>query len=163
MMRQKKLKSGTIFLLGLIMTGMQAQETIPASGGNASGSGGSVSFSIGQVVYTTHSGTNGSIVQGVQQPYEISVATSIGKAKGINLECVAYPNPTTDILLLRVESDNLNDLNYQLYDMNGKLLENKKVNSNKTSIDMGNLVPATYFLKVIQGYKELKTFKINKN
>jgi hypothetical protein len=28
---------------------------------------------------------------------------------------------------------------------------------------MGNLVPANYFVKVIQGNKEVKTFKIIKN
>ena len=57
----------------------------------------------------------------------------------------------------------LKDLSYQLYDMNGKLLENKKVTGNETSIVMSNLVPATYFVKVTEGNKEVKTFKIIKN
>ena len=47
--------------------------------------------------------------------------------------------------------------------MNGKLIESKKVENNETSIVMSNLVPATYFLKVIQDNKEIKTFKIIKN
>lgn len=38
---------------------IQVQNAIPASGGNASGSGDSVSYSIGQVDYTTNTGTSG--------------------------------------------------------------------------------------------------------
>ena len=46
--------------------------------------------------------------------------------------------------------------------MNGKLLQSEKITGNQTSIVMSNLVPATYFVKVIQGNKEVKTFKIIK-
>ena len=61
-----------------------AQEAIPAAGSNAIGSGGSVSYSVGQVVYTINTGTNGSVAEGVQQPYEISVVVGIEQAKDIN-------------------------------------------------------------------------------
>jgi hypothetical protein len=45
----------------------------PQAGGEATGSGGSVSYSVGQVVYTTNTGINGSVAQGVQQPYEFQM------------------------------------------------------------------------------------------
>ena len=160
-MQHKKLKLSAVLLLGLGLTGLQAQETIPATGGNASGSGGTASYSVGQVVYTTNTGANGSVAQGVQQPFEISVVTGIEQT-AINLAISAYPNPTTDFLLLKVESEKLKDLSYQLYDLNGRLLESKKVTGNETSIAMSNLVPATYFVKVTEGNKEVKTFKIIK-
>ena len=162
-MRNKKLKLSAVLLFGLGLTGLQAQETIPATGGNASGSGGSASYSVGQVIYTTNTGTNGSVAQGVQQPFEISEVTGIEQAKGINLNCSAYPNPTTDFLMLKVENYDKENLSYQLYDISGKLLENKKVTGTETSIVMSNLVPATYFVKVTEGNKEVKTFKIIKN
>lgn len=47
----KKLKLSAFLLLGLGLTGLQVQETIPGSGGNASGSGGMACYSVGQVVY----------------------------------------------------------------------------------------------------------------
>jgi hypothetical protein len=57
--------------------------------------------------------------------------------------------------------------------MQGKLLETKKLEGNETTISMGNLAPATYFLKVVQTknsssqhaspQQEIKTFKIIKN
>ena len=84
-MRHKKFTLSAVLLLGLGLTGLQAQTSVNATGGDASGSGGSVSYSVGQVVYTTNTGTSGSVAQGVQQPYEISVVTAIEEAKGINL------------------------------------------------------------------------------
>ena len=162
-MRHKRLKLSAVLLLGLGLTGLQAQTSVNATGSNASGSGGSVSYSVGQVVYTNNTGTNGSVAQGVQQAFEISVVTGLEQAKGINLSVSAYPNPTTDYLTLSIGEFDISNLSYQLYDMNGKLLQNEKITGNQTSIAMGNLVPANYFVKVIQGNKEVKTFKIIKN
>ena len=162
-MRHKRLKLSAVLLLGLGLTGLQAQTSVNATGGNASGSGGSASYSVGQLAYTTNTGTNGSVSEGVQQPFEISVVTGIEEAKGINLSVSAYPNPTTDYLTLSIGEFDISNLSYQLYDMNGKLLQNEKITGNQTSIVMSNLVPANYFVKVIQGNKEVKTFKIIKN
>ncbi len=162
-MRHKKLKLSAVLLLGLGLTGLQAQESINATGGRASGSGGTVAYSVGQVVYTTNTGTSGSVAQGVQQPYEISTVTGLEEAKGISLSVSAYPNPTTDYLTLSIGEFEISNLSYQLYDMNGKILQSEKIADNQTNIVMSNLVSATYFVKVIQGNKEVKTFKIIKN
>ena len=162
-MRHKKLKLSAVLLIGLGLTGLQAQKTIPASGGNASGSGGIVNYTVGQVVYTTNTGTNGSAAQGVQQPYEISVVSGIEQAKDINLICSAYPNPTTDFLTLNVENYDNENLSYQLFDISGKLIENKKLTGYETTITMTNRISAIYFLKVMDNKIEVKTFKIVKN
>lgn len=110
----------TFSLLLIGMSGLHAQETISTSGGNAAGSGGTVSYTLGQIVYTTNTGTTGSVSQGVQQLYEISEVTSVDEGKTMNLS--AYPNPTTDYLSLTIESEDLKDLSFQLYDMSGNLL-----------------------------------------
>ena len=162
-MKHKRLKLSALLLLGFGLTGLQAQTSVNATGGNASGIGGSASYSVGQLAYTTNTGTNGSVSEGVQQPFEISVVTGLEEAKGINLSVSAYPNPTTDYLTLEVKDFELSTLYFQLYDMNGKLLQSEKITGNQTSIVMSNLVPATYFVKVTQGNKEVKTFKIIKN
>jgi hypothetical protein len=162
-MRHKRLKLSAVLFLGLGLTGLQAQESVNATGGNASGNGGTVSYSVGQITYQTHTGTNGSVAEGVQLPYEISVVTAIDETKGINLSVTAYPNPTNDYLTLSIDEFDITNLSYQLYDMNGKLLQNEKIMGNQTSIAMSNLVPAIYFVKVIQVNKEIKTFKIIKN
>ena len=152
-----------LFCSGFGIAILQAQATIPASGGNAIGSGASVSYTVGQVVYTTNTGTNGTVAQGVQQPFEISVVTAIKEAEGISLEIKIYPNPTSDFLTLKVENYDRENLSYKLFDAKGKLLESKKVTGNVTIIPMANLLPTLYFLKVIDNQKEIKTFKIIKN
>lgn len=162
-MQHKRLKLSVVFFLGLGLMGLQAQKSVNSTGGNASGSGGSASYSVGQAVYTSNTETGGTVAQGVQQPYEIWVETDIEEAKGINLLVMAYPNPTTDYLTLRIDEFDISDLSYQLYDMQGKLLRDEKITGNQTRIVMSNLVPATYSVKVVQGNKEIKTFKIVKH
>jgi len=159
-MQRKKVVFSIALMFGFGLSGLQAQEAISTAGGNASGSGGSASYSVGQVVYTTNNGTSGSVAQGVQQPYEI-FAVGI-KETSMNISLTVYPNPTADNLTLQIKDFNNVKLTYQLFDMNGKLLENKKIIGNETSIVMSNLVPANYFLKVTKGNKEVKTFKIIK-
>jgi len=156
----------SFLILSLCLIGLQAQETIPASGGNATGSGGSVSYSVGQVFYTTNIGASGSVAQGVQQPFEISVVTAIEEAKGINLNVSAYPNPANDYLQLKIDASttlSFQSMTYQLYDIQGKLLIHKKVEDNNTSIPLNGFAPGTYFLKITNNNKEVKTFKIIKN
>lgn len=162
-MKYKKLKLSATLLLGLGLTGLHAQTSVNATGGNASGSGGSASWSVGQVVYQTHTGTSGSVVEGVQQPYEISVVIAIEEAAAINLSVSAYPNPTTDYLTLEVEEFELSNLNFHLFDMQGKLLQSEKITGIQTIIVMNNFVSATYFVKVIQNNREVKVFKLIKN
>jgi len=161
-MRNEKLKFLVLFVLFLALTKLHAQETIPSSGGNASGSGGTTSYTVGQVVYTINTGTNGSVIQGVQQPYEISVISGID-VEYIQLKCSAYPNPANDYLTLKVENNNNKNLFYQLYDMSGTLLKNEKLTENEVTIPMADFIPAIYFLMVTDNQKEIKTFKIIKN
>ncbi len=151
-----------VLLLSLVFNGAQAQESLNASGEQAVGSGGSSSYSIGQVVYTTNNGTTGSVAQGVQQAYEISSSAGI-EVKGIELSCSVYPNPTVNTLILSVDDDLNSNLTYQLFDANGRMIAGNPVSEEKTAIDMSDLVPASYFLKVNRDNKEIKTFKIIKN
>jgi len=158
----KKVKLSAVLLLSIGLTGLQAQQVVTTSGGNASGSG-TVSYSIGQIVYTKNTGTNGSSVQGVQQPYEISVITGLEEAKDISLEIVVYPNPATDFIRLKIENHEVQNLRYQLYDINGNILLSNKVEGQETNISMQNLKPSVYFLKVTDNNKVIKIFKIIKN
>lgn len=159
-------KSVIVFTLVISTMTIRAQDAISASGGNASGGGGSVSYSVGQVVYTTNTGTNGSVAQGVQQPFEISVVTGIENSMKINLSCKAYPNPATTLLTLKVENFDHQNLSYQLYEISGKLLEDKKLEGDETTIFMEHRQAATYLLKVVQTINstslEIKIFKIIK-
>ena len=158
----KKQSYYLIFIFLFCLGGIQAQDAILTSGGDASGSGGSFSYSVGQIVYTTVIGSNGSMAQGVQQPFEISAVLGVDDLLGINLSLVAYPNPTTDFLNLTIANLNYKNLSYQLFDINGRLLAQKKLENNNNEITMKQFPSALYFLKIFNNQKLVKLFKIIK-
>ena len=161
-MKHKRLKLCALFLLVLGLTNMQAQEAILTSGGDASGSGGSSSYSVGQLFYHTYSGTEGSAAEGVQQPYEISIHIGIENTEGIQLLCKIYPNPTQDYLNLIVDNYDISNLSFQLYDITGKLIVQKRITNIETKINMLSLAPAVYFLRVLDQDKSVKVFRVIK-
>lgn len=160
-MKKKGVKLSTVLLLGLGLTGLQAQESINSSGGNAKSSSGSTSYSIGQLTYQTHSNANGAVSQGVQMSFEIQVVTSIDELQNISLS--AFPNPTTTYLDLVIDNEKLKNFSYQLFDMNGLSLLKAQIDAKETRIKTDQLSSAYYFLKVMDGNKEIKTFKIIKH
>ena len=161
-MKQKLLQLIAITFLLLLPIIMAGQQTIDASGQNATGTGGSVSYSVGQIVYTTNSGTNGTVAQGVQQPYEISVVLGIEHPE-INLLMTVSPNPTTHSVTLKVANYEFQTLSYQLYDITGKQFLIGQTSTNETEILLNYLPSSTYFLKITNQNTIIKTFKILKN
>jgi hypothetical protein len=143
-------------------TAIQAQKAIPAAGGNCTGNNGSVSYTVGQLAYTTSQGTSGTAAQGIQLPYE-AMSLGIDDAKGINLVCMVSPNPTSGYVKLTIEDLMFKDLSYHLYGMNSNLLLSKKIDAGEMIIPMENLATATYLLIITQNQKTIKTFKIIKN
>ena len=139
-----------------------SQETATTAGGEATGAGGSSSYTIGQVVYTTNSANNGSLAQGVQQAYEISTPVGI-EVTEINLELVAYPNPTNSLLTLNIGNYNNEKLIYQLYDIQGMLLDSKQLVNSSTTINAQKLSVGTYLLNVLDNNTLIKTFRIIRN
>jgi len=141
--------------------GLHAQQIVPASGGDAVGSGGSSSYTVGQVVYTTNTGANGSLAQGIQQPYEISTLVGL-EVTQINLELSAYPNPTNNVIHLSIGNYENEKLSYQLYDVQGRLLVGKPVKDNRTSINLQDFSGSSYLLNVLNNNQLIKTFRIIK-
>ena len=161
-MKQQKTTLLSLLLLGIGFSSIHAQENTTSAGGVATGTG-SVSYSIGQIFYKANFSADGSSSEGVQQAYEISTAIGVEEFDAISLDLNIYPNPTTDYLTLDIKDFSLEEIDYLLYDMNGKILEDKKVLNKTTIIDMMNLPPTIYFLKVTDGETVIKTFKIIKN
>ena len=150
-----------LIIFGCSIISIQAQQTTASAGGDASGIGGTFSYSIGQVVYTYNYGTDVIVAQGVQQPFEIS---TLGLDNyQINLVMQTYPNPTKDYLVLNVHALDLSNMIFQLYDVNGRLIETRTMFSPIETICMMNLPSSVYVLKVINNNKEVKSFKIIKN
>lgn len=156
-----KLFSVIVFLFMIIT--LQAQEVIPASGGNITGNKGSIDYTIGQIVYTTNSGVSGTVAEGVQQPYEIWAYTGVDENNAIQFECSVFPNPVADNLTLKIDMQKLGKLSYQLFESNGKLVSSNNISGNEASVSMKGLSAGTFFLKVIYNSKVVKNFKIIKH
>lgn len=148
-----------ILLLFALFT--RAQQAPVTTGNEAIGSGGSASYSVGQVMYTTNTGTTGSMAQGVQQPFEIATLGTDNFPE-MTLKFSAYPNPTLDMLTLSVENYDQTNLNYQIMDVSGKIIETKKITRDQTNIDMSFRETSIYFIAITENNKTLKTFKIIK-
>jgi len=143
------------------MKAQTSHQVLSASGGDATGSGGSVAYSVGQIVYTTSTGTTGSVAQGVEQAYEIY---SVGiKETSLNISLSIFPNPTSDFLTLKVEDYNNEALSYNLIDEQGKLILSEQITNQNTQLAMSTLARGSYFINIVQTNKQIQTFKIIKN
>ena len=159
------MKNNTLsFLAFLLSFSVQAQtshQVLSATGGDASGSGGTVAYSVGQIAYTTSTGTTGSVAQGVEQAYEIY---SVGiKETALNISLSVFPNPTSDFLTLKVQDYNNEALSYNLLDEQGKLVLNEQIITQDTQVAMSTLARGAYFINIVQANKKIQTFKIIKN
>ena len=149
------------FLLSFSMNAQTSHQVLSATGGDATGSGGTVAFSVGQIVYTTSMGTTGSVAQGVEQAYEIY---SVGiKETALNISLSVFPNPTSDFLTIKVQDYNNEDLSYSLIDEQGKLVLNEQITKQDNKLVMSTLARGIYFINVLQANKNIQTFKIIKN
>ena len=143
------------------MKAQTSHQVLSASGGDATGSGGSVAYSVGQIVYTTSTGTTGSVAQGVEQAYEIY---SVGiKETTLNISLSVFPNPTSDFLTLIVEDYNNETLSFDLLDEQGKLILSEQITNQETQVAMSTLARGSYFINILQANKQIQTFKIIKN
>lgn len=161
-MKNIKIIQAFLLFTGLSLTNLFAQQAVVSAGGDATGTGGSAAYTVGQVSYTSHSGADGSSNEGVQQPYEF-YTIGIDQVKDIALELSVFPNPSLSKVTLKVGSQKTENLSFQLYDENAKLLTNQKITSVETIIPMENLANAIYFLSVKSKDAEIKNFKVIKH
>jgi hypothetical protein len=141
-----------------------AQQTIPVSGGNISGTGGNGVFTVGQMNYGIIIDKNNvSVVKGILQPIEINQATSVDPSFDMAVKCSLSPNPASDFIFLKIDDTNFNDYSFELIDLNGKALINNPISENITQIDIREFISANYLIKIMHHNKLITTFKIFKN
>jgi len=134
-------------------------QVISSSGKYFENSSGSISFTLGEPVIMTLSQGDNILTQGFHQAEITVINESIYPA--LQFEIAVYPNPAHDYVILK--ADQISGLYYILYTIKGDAIQQNLLVKEQTEIDFSNLLPSIYFLKVIEGNKELKTFKIIKN
>lgn len=137
------------------------QQNTVASGGEASGSGGSVSYSVGQIDYISASGANGNINQGVQQPFEIF---SVGLTDvQFDISAALFPNPAVNQVVLSIEAwENYKNPSFRLTDEQGRIVQQGDINQQETTVQISHLANACYYLNVLVDDQLAKSFKLVK-
>lgn len=146
-------------VVGLTFSGL-SQQSINTSGGDIKSSTGSVSYSVGQVFHETQKSATGSISQGVQQTYTIS--TMFVNNLAMNLTMEVFPNPTANLLQLKVAGLRGEKLSYKVLGLDGKLIVSEGIEEEITQVDLHTLPSATYFIEVLRDADKLQTFKVVK-
>jgi hypothetical protein len=143
------------------MTVAIAQRAIVSNGGNATGSGGSASYSVGQIDYVSA----GLVSAGVQQPVvliPLSV-TGIANSENLSLELAIYPNPSSDFVVLKLGNYTSKLVKYNIMDIYGKILTTNTA-ENDAQIPIGNFSQGQYIISICTQKDQLiKSFKLIKN
>jgi hypothetical protein len=162
-MKKNKLKHGLLLMMVLSSLWLHAQQTTDASGGTATGTGGSVSYSVGQVVYSYRTGTGGWLIEGVQQPKEFTNTLATNDFTALEATCKLYPNPTSNALHLTFSTEGYVGCEAVLTDLAGKMLQKVILKEATTTLELEYLPIAPYVLTVTKNNQIIKSFKIIKN
>lgn len=151
-------------LLGVLLCTFHltySQTTFASSGGSVKSDTGSLTFTVGQLVYTTSNNDNGSIAQGVQQAFEFQVLSN-SDVSPKNFTLLTYPNPTSDNFVVKLSDTSYNKIEYTLFDIQGKQIKTGRIVKRETNIEIQDVSNGVYFLKVTNGKQLLKSLKIIK-
>lgn len=154
-----------LFFTIFFNSGMHAQSAVLSSGGDATGTGGSVAYSVGQVAYTHIEGEDGSVSLGVQQPHFVIMVNT--DDPDLHISASAYPNPANDLVTLRLDQqsgENImhDNLSFTLFTVDGTQLLQQDIKSNVTNVSLEKFPGATYVLRITRDNTVIKTFKIFK-
>jgi hypothetical protein len=151
-----------IIVLILILAGsmVSAQQVVSTNGDSQSAAGYEVSWTVGEAVIETLVGSSTTLTQGFQQT-KLTI-TAVSELLIPGLEIKVFPNPTQDFITVHF-SEYIEGSRYFIYDLTGKLLENKLINSADTEIDLKKYASGQYILKLTNKSRQpIQTFQVIK-
>ncbi|MDA3953342.1 MAG: T9SS type A sorting domain-containing protein [Bacteroidales bacterium] len=152
---------------GLYVSGQSISSYVVASAGESVEAGGlNVSWTLGEIAIETLEDDGNTLIltQGFQQAYFDITSIEDPLLSG-NFNLKVYPNPASDFVWVELESEEINEAIVELYDLNGKLVYNSKLNITevRTQISLTNLSSSQYILKISDSSGEvLHTYKLIK-
>ena len=121
-----------------------------------------LSYTTGEVVVGAMTSEDGSIQLGNRYYPSLDLSTLNTQSPELKLQVKVYPNPTTDYVVLKITDTALENLQYTIFDVNGKTIISKKITTSSTKITMKNYSIGMYLLKLTKENQPIKTFKIIK-
>ncbi len=156
----------TICLAILLMAVMtctgyiNAQEVVAPAGNHHTTSQGSVSWTLGETVISFYSNDQFLLTQGFQHGM-ITISTLVGHTEWAAI-FQAYPNPAGDHLIITSQKEFNWSVKYELFGLEGKVMQHGGLLFPETKIDVHHLLPGAYFIRIYQHHRLLTTFKILK-
>lgn len=135
-------------------------EVVSPAGDYFSNGNNFISWTIGEPVVETFSGSANILTQGFQQPY-FAITDISEKATG-QMRVDVSPNPAADFLSVSVENNLPCLMLLQLYDITGKKLIDREIPEGETAISLREYPDSPYLLK-ITCEEESRVFKIIKS
>jgi hypothetical protein len=152
---------GSIIVLLLCALHVQGQQQVVSSAGNFhANASGSISWTLGELAVETLTTAGNILTQGFQQS-RLTV-TGIGDLPILDYEIVVFPNPASDHLIILTDKEQHENLYYQLYDLSGKIIVQDRIRETETTIPVNNLRSAVYLLRIIEGNRQVRAFKVVK-
>ena len=146
-----------LFLAGSVVS---AQQVVSSNGDSKSAAGVEVSWTLGEAVIETLISGSNTLTQGFHQT-KITI-TALSEILFPGLDIKVFPNPTPEIITIQF-SEYMEGSRYWLYDLRGKLLENKLISSADMEINMKNYASGQYILKLTNKSRQsIQTFQIIK-
>ena len=136
-------------------------ELVSSSGDQFINSSYELEWSIGEIQTESYSQTSQILTQGFHQ--NTYIITTIEQSSELKFDVLAYPNPTSDFVNLKIQDSKVDNLQYTLTDINGKVLQINNFSSSNQQIDFSKFAIGSYFILVSQNKHLIKSFKIVKN
>ena len=140
---------------------ISAQQVISSAGTHAVGTGVQLSWTVGEPVIATFTGSSVILTQGFHQT-RLTV-TAIDPTLFPSLEVNVYPNPVSAQLRFKISGERNQNMSYRLFNAEGKAILQKTVENPEGLINMEIYTSGIYLLKFFREDDPLKTFKIIKD
>lgn len=158
------MKKLTGFLFVSVSFSSLAQSLTPtvvsSTGDYYVGSAATLSWTLGEVVTDTYTGTSNQLTQGFHQPdLRFSLIEDLAAEMTLNL----FPNPTNGLVSFEVKN-NLNTLQVAILDPSGRIIyATAYAPESVLQIDMSSYADGIYFMQVTtESNQKIKTLKIEK-
>ena len=134
---------------------------IGSDGGHSRNNQFSLDYTIGEVVteFGEDSLNNVHLTQGFQQTM-LAIVSVEEHVQDIEID--VYPNPAVDYLNVSIPTLQ-EDMQFALFDMQGKLIEQQKINSQAFTIGFSNMSTGNYLLVFSNKDQRIKTLQVQKS
>jgi len=105
-------------------------------------------YAVGPTFYGVYQDRKVNLVDENTTVYDATLSTVESDLENKNIKI--FPNPTSDFIAIQIGGLNLQDLNIEMYDMQGKLIQEKTLKSGQTIgyFDIQTLYSGTYLIKL---------------